>query len=473
MELLEPVGRVGHEEVAHLLAGEVEDERAPLVVPALAGVGVLIERLTVELGQGPRVGREVAGHPVEDDANSVAVQVIHQQAELVGRAPTRRHGVVAGDVVAPRRHVGMLADGHELDVGEAEVLHVVDEVLGQLGVALALPPRPDVDLVDAHRPVVHVAFGAGGHPLVVAPLVVRLPDDRRLLGGHLGEPGHRVGLEPGDAVLTAHEVLVVHPLLRAGEEELPDTRGLQVAHGVGEPVPTVEVADDVDGGRVGRPHGEGHATDLAEGPGVGAHVRAEDRPELFVAALVEQVAVELAERRGEPVGVVLLVVDAIAVVDQQAVVLALLDGAGGARPDAALDVGEVQQSAVGEFGAHAGGHRPVARDRQTTRAQMVPKQVMRLRMPALQEGVDGAVVGYERGGRDGFHDGPSFGGKGTGVGGQGRGVCRPLTVGEQLADGGERDRHPTRAVAGFVDELVEGLVQDEGVQEFRVGGLAR
>ena len=61
VELLEPVDRVGDEEVPDLGAAVVEDERAPVRVRAEPGVGVLVERGPVELGQRPGVAREVRG----------------------------------------------------------------------------------------------------------------------------------------------------------------------------------------------------------------------------------------------------------------------------------------------------------------------------------------------------------------------------------------------------------------------------
>ena len=66
------------------------------------------------------------------------------------------------------------------------------------------------------------------------------------------------------------------------------------------PVPGVEVADDADRARRRRPHRERGAGDAVEL----AHVRAEPLVELLVAALADQVQVELAERRQERVRVV-------------------------------------------------------------------------------------------------------------------------------------------------------------------------
>ena len=63
VELLEPVQRVGDQEVAHLAAAEVEDEGAPVRLLAAARVGVLVQRRAVEAGQRPLVLGEVRRAP--------------------------------------------------------------------------------------------------------------------------------------------------------------------------------------------------------------------------------------------------------------------------------------------------------------------------------------------------------------------------------------------------------------------------
>ena len=65
----------------------------------------------------------------------------------------------------------------------------------------------------------------------------------------------------------------------------------------------VEIADHADALGVRRPHRERHALDHAVGGGEAARVRAEDLPQPLVAALGEQVQVDLAQRGQEPVGV--------------------------------------------------------------------------------------------------------------------------------------------------------------------------
>jgi hypothetical protein len=101
VELLEPVQRVGHQEVAHLRVAEVEDQRAPVHLLAEAWIGVLVERLPVEAGEGPFVLREVAGNPVHDHADAGRVQAVDEVLEVVGMPEAAGRGVVPGHLVAP------------------------------------------------------------------------------------------------------------------------------------------------------------------------------------------------------------------------------------------------------------------------------------------------------------------------------------------------------------------------------------
>ena len=84
VELLQPVQRVGDQEVADLGAAEVEHVGAPVELLAAARIGVLVERGAVESAQRPRVLGEVRGHPVDDHTDTGPVQRVDQVAELVG-----------------------------------------------------------------------------------------------------------------------------------------------------------------------------------------------------------------------------------------------------------------------------------------------------------------------------------------------------------------------------------------------------
>src|SRR6186713_3091068 len=65
MELAQPVERVGEQEVADLVAAVVEDQRAPVAMFSLPGIGMLVERGAVESRQRVCVLRKMSGDPVE------------------------------------------------------------------------------------------------------------------------------------------------------------------------------------------------------------------------------------------------------------------------------------------------------------------------------------------------------------------------------------------------------------------------
>lgn len=67
VELVEPVQRVGDEEVADLAPPEIEHVRSPVELLAALGIAVLVERCAVETCQCPLVLGEVGRYPVDDD----------------------------------------------------------------------------------------------------------------------------------------------------------------------------------------------------------------------------------------------------------------------------------------------------------------------------------------------------------------------------------------------------------------------
>ena len=337
MEVFEPVQGVGDQEVTHLAAAEVEDVGAPVGVLAAQRVRILVQRGAIEAGQREVVLREVGGNPVEDDADARAVEGVHEVAEVIRGAVARGGGVVGGHLITPRATEGVLGERHELHVREAHLLDVGDQLVGQLTVAQALAPRARVDLVNRHGAGVDVAVLAGGHPLLVGPLVEVVGDDRGGGRGDLGGAGQRVGLLEPVAAGALDLELVARTHADLGNEELPHAGRTQRTHGGLRAVPVVEFADDAHGAGVGGPHGKGGTGGLAELVGVGLHVRAQDVPEVLVATLRNQVGVHLAQGRQVPVGIIAHD-GVVAVGDGHAVGGDLLIGQG-SDPDAAALVG--------------------------------------------------------------------------------------------------------------------------------------
>ena len=290
MVLLEPVDGVGVEEVADLVTPEVEDVRAPLLVPAALRVGVLVERRAVEADEGPRVGGEVARHPVEDHADPGLVETVDEPLQPVGVTEAGVGREVGRDVIAPRAAERVLHHRHELHVREAQVAEVGDEGVGNLvpGVevaAVVLAPRRQVHLVDGHG-LGHRLLGPTiGDPGVVAPDMARLPDHRGRARRLLGVLRQGVGPVGPLAVGATDAELVLHSHAGAVDEGVPDTGVGDAGHRVARPVPAGPLARHLDLHRVGCPDAEGRAgvDDLG----------AQHGPELLVPALVDEVEVEL------------------------------------------------------------------------------------------------------------------------------------------------------------------------------------
>ena len=156
VELLQPVERVGHQEIPHLPPAVVEDQRAPLRVLAPPRIGVLVERRAVEQAQGEIVLGEMGRDPVHDDADARGVARVDQVAEVVGRAVPRGGREVRAHLVAPRPGERMLGERHELDVAEAQPLDVLDQprgdlAVGERAVALLEDARPGTEVDFVHR----------------------------------------------------------------------------------------------------------------------------------------------------------------------------------------------------------------------------------------------------------------------------------------------------------------------------------
>src|SRR5262249_30195467 len=174
----QPEKGVGEKEVAHLVASKVGNDGAPLRVLALAGVGVLVEMRAVEEAQALLVAREVRRNPVEQHADIVLVAVIDEIHEVLRRAVASGGGIVASDLIAPGAVEGMLADGHELNVGIAQLLHIWHELVRQVAVGdrpaarrRGGTPGAGVYLVDADRRVEAITPGPLLQPAVITPAI--------------------------------------------------------------------------------------------------------------------------------------------------------------------------------------------------------------------------------------------------------------------------------------------------------------
>ncbi len=145
--MFEPEPGVGGQERRDFGAAEIVDVGAPILVEALAGIGMLVEMRAVELAETVRVEGEVPRHPIEHHADAGLVRGVDEGREVVRRSVAARRGEQRHRLVAPRSVERKLRDRQHLDMGEAHVLDVGDQALAhllvrQVAVALVRNARP-------------------------------------------------------------------------------------------------------------------------------------------------------------------------------------------------------------------------------------------------------------------------------------------------------------------------------------------
>ena len=101
MILLQPEQRIGQEVVHHLRAAVIVDQGVPVLMEALARVGMLVERGAVEPGEAVRVGGEVAGHPVQQHTDPFLMAAVDEIGEVLGRAEAAGRRIESDRLVAP------------------------------------------------------------------------------------------------------------------------------------------------------------------------------------------------------------------------------------------------------------------------------------------------------------------------------------------------------------------------------------
>ena len=208
---VEPEERVGDEEIAHFVAAEIENQRAPILVLALPRIGVFVEIRAVKLREGMRVLRKMRRHPIHDHADAGAMAAIDEMPELVRRSEAAGRRVIVRDLITPRAFERMLGDREQLDVGEAHLEHVRQQRLRKLEIAEEAipllhhaPPRAEMHLVNADRAAMPLLLRALRHPLVVAPLVaLEVVNQRRGLRAVLTEKPERIALQQERAGLAS------------------------------------------------------------------------------------------------------------------------------------------------------------------------------------------------------------------------------------------------------------------------------
>ncbi|MCY1352859.1 hypothetical protein D9M69_391830 [compost metagenome] len=233
-------------------------------------------------------------------------------------------------------------------------------------------PRADMHFVDRHRQGVGIGGRAARHPVGVMPCerrraLARRGHDRGGLRRRFGGERKRVGLVGQLGAVRVEQVVFVAAAGRCAQrgrhEQLPDAAGMAQPHRVARLVPAVELADHGHAPRVWRPHREAHAVDAVHA----LPLRAQALAQLEVAALGNQVQVQLAQQQAEGIRVGAALLGAVRPGHADAVVrrrgAALFAGqargedAAGMQPfhlgqRGAVGSGQLHRDRAGQAGAH-------------------------------------------------------------------------------------------------------------------------
>ena len=106
---------------------------------APARVRVLVQGRAVKPRQRVGIPGKVGRHPVQDDADAALVQVIDKVAEVVGAAKTLGRGEIPGGLVTPGIVQGMLGDRQQFHMGEAQLRHIVRQLVRHIPEVQKLP----------------------------------------------------------------------------------------------------------------------------------------------------------------------------------------------------------------------------------------------------------------------------------------------------------------------------------------------
>ena len=268
---LQPVQRVADQKIAHFIAAEVVDQGVPVGVETLAAVSVFVEVGAVEMGQPKVIGGKVRGHPIEQHTHACCVGALDEPHKTSRVAVACCGRVKPQGLIAPRAIKRVLADGHQFQVGEAHVLCIGHQFIGQLvpvQPAIAFvgfaPPRRQMNLVNAHRRIQGIrrlALGTRGQ-------------FGRHAGHYAGVGRAQFGLAGVGVRLQRQQVAIPRMQLKfvactgahARHKTFPNTTRMAQVQSVNAAVPSIEVADHADAARVGRPDRKGRSGDTIDMP---------------------------------------------------------------------------------------------------------------------------------------------------------------------------------------------------------------
>ena len=174
-----PEQRIADQEVLHFILRIIKDLRAPVRVLPHAGISIFIRRRTIEIREAERIFRKMRGHPVQNHADAMLVQIVDQILEAQRRAVTAGRRIISGYLIAPGAIERMFGNSHELHMRIAHPATVFHELFciffirekAVLIRRILLLPAAEVAFIDGQRIAERILLCPFFHPGSVVPLI--------------------------------------------------------------------------------------------------------------------------------------------------------------------------------------------------------------------------------------------------------------------------------------------------------------
>src|SRR6476660_257638 len=125
MIFVEPKQRVAAQKTAHLVTAIIKDESVPVGMLTSPRIRVLVKMSSVEIAETGFIFREMRRNPVENHADPVLMEIVHEIHEVGGSSKAAGGSEIARRFVSPRTIKGMLHHGEQFHVGETCVTDIV------------------------------------------------------------------------------------------------------------------------------------------------------------------------------------------------------------------------------------------------------------------------------------------------------------------------------------------------------------
>ena len=134
MVFLNPVQGIGKHEILHFILSIVEDLGSPVRMFALPRISIFVQSLAVEFRQSMSIFREVCRYPVEDDADLVFVEIVHQIFEFFRRSIAGSWRIISRYLISPGTIKRMLRNTHQLYMSIPHLLDIVGQRMSKLNI---------------------------------------------------------------------------------------------------------------------------------------------------------------------------------------------------------------------------------------------------------------------------------------------------------------------------------------------------